>query len=124
MAHALRILAVTAVDVTVAISLFVLACLGSGWCQNNLAPRVDLYPTWFTIWMVPFVLYGIWRGVFEKATPGILVGLGLYYCILQILTLCGAGRSIWATLCLFFVVMNVAALIDSRWSKRTVDDSG
>ncbi len=59
----IRILAEFTRDWMIAMALILIACIGSGYCQQNLTPNVDLYLLWFVLWMVPFVLYARWRGV-------------------------------------------------------------
>lgn len=63
MTRNLRNLAEFARDWLIAMALVIIACLGSGWCQTNLTPGMDLYLVWFGIWMIPFMLYANWRGV-------------------------------------------------------------
>lgn len=84
-----RILLEIAGDVVVALALTIVACLGSGWCQQHLTPNVDLYLTWFTLWMVPFAAYATWRGAFEQADMGSVIGYVLFIASVQLPVLAG-----------------------------------
>src|SRR5690606_39137228 len=72
-----------------ALCLVLLACLGSGWCQTNLTPNVELYLTWFTLWMVPFAAYATWRGAFEQADLGSIIAYVLFTASVQLPVLLG-----------------------------------
>jgi hypothetical protein len=105
-----RILLEIAGDVLVALGLFLLACLGSGWCQANLTPNVELYTTWFAIWMVPFCVYAVRRNAFECdirefAVFWVLITFGLQ--AMRFMGLPPEGR--WIMLAGFF------NLIGSAW---------
>ncbi|MGD9856299.1 MAG: hypothetical protein AB7U20_15245 [Planctomycetaceae bacterium] len=96
MARSLCILAELARDWVIAMALFIMASVGAGWCEENLTPNVDLYLTWFTLWMVPLILYAKWRGVGDGDLRGWAVHMSVFVGIWQsVLLLLGKERQTW-----------------------------
>lgn len=89
MSREFRILLEIAGDVVVALGLFLPACLGSGWCQQNLTPNVNLYVTWFALWLVPFAAYASWRVAGEPLGIDYFLGTGLFLAAVQLPVLAG-----------------------------------
>jgi len=122
MSREFRILAEIALDVVIAVSLVVVAGIGSGWCQTNLTPNVDLGVIWFAVWMVPFVFYARWRGVLDGDLRKPSLQFLFFTVLWQMTILLGLPAEPLLVICLFPMVAYISGWI-VEWLMPVSEDN-
>ncbi|MCA9073739.1 MAG: hypothetical protein KDA93_01810 [Planctomycetaceae bacterium] len=106
-------LLVIGLDVIVAVCLVVFGFIGAGWCDQHLTPYLDLYLFWCSVGMVPFLLYGKWRGVMQGRISETLVFMAVFTVLLSLLHLILSPDSL-----LWLIASCILATTAASWLTR------